>query len=240
MKGQRKMKAAPEGLYDGVLMFRDGSERRPPAARLGGIWRTPNYALSYLFTARLALERAAETGHVDAVTLPVAYLQRHAFELALKLVIDLAYEVVTGTHRIQRIKAEGDAKEVSTHVAARTHRLCCLVAELRGVLLASGREGPIDQLNRIAEALIQVEDKDRERLRYQRIGKKNSPEVSLPEERLFRVGEMQAKLEKTFEQHFAFRSNAADLDCNTWNLLETLIFECEANLQQLLKLGFEP
>jgi hypothetical protein len=59
-----------------------------PVGRVGGKWARPNYALSYLLAARYVLDRATEAKTLNEIALPVAYLQRHAFELALKQIVN--------------------------------------------------------------------------------------------------------------------------------------------------------
>src|SRR5687768_3395604 len=130
----------------------------PPTANIGGVFRTPNYALSYLLAARLTLERAAETGRVDDVALPVAYLQRHAFELGLKSLIDIAYDVAVEGERIRLVERREPPDRVIVRYADRSHDLRKLIADL-GEALTTVNHGEVpDELVAVADLLATVEE----------------------------------------------------------------------------------
>lgn len=236
------MKPAPEGLYDNVLVFGGkGSASSPPAAEIGGTWRTPNYPLSYLLAARMTLERAVEAGHVAAVVLPVAYLQRHAFELGLKSLIDLAYDVADDEERIGRVQQGQSHEDVPVRYAQKDHGLGKLISELEKALTAVKYDPVPRELVELADVLATVEAEVPDRLRYGRVGKAKDPQLpSLPEARPFEVGQMQERLEAVFARYLVYRQNALDFEADEWNLLEALAVESEACFQQLLRLGVEP
>lgn len=236
------MKAAPAGLYDGVLVLGGKSEATsPPTANIGGIFGTPSYALSYLLAARMLLERAVETGRVNDVALPLAYLQRHAFELGLKTLIDVAYDVAADEERIDLVKRGEAVDTVRSKRAPRIHPLPRLINDLRQALATIGYAPVPSELVELADVLSAVEEHEPTRLRYERVGRGDHPPMpSLPESRPFEVGSMQKRLEEVFVRFMAYRENAMHLDSEQWNLLEALAMEQEANFQQLLRLGVEP
>ncbi len=236
------MKAAPDGLYQSVLVFGGKVEATPPpTANIGGVFGTPNYALSYLLAARLTLERAAETGRVDDVALPVAYLQRHAFELGLKSLIDIAYDVADEGERIRLVERREPPDSVTVRYADRSHDLRKLIADLGEALTIVNYGEVPDELVAVADLLAAVEEDVPDRLRYGRVGRRTEhPMASLPESRPFEVGSMQERLEDAFARFLLYRENALDLNADEWNLLEALAVEAEACFQQLLRLGVEP
>lgn len=236
------MKAAPAGLYDNVLVFGGKAEATtPPATSIGGVFGTPNYALSYLLAARMTLERAVEAEQVAPIALPVAYLQRHAFELALKNLIDIAYDVAGDEERIRLVEQGESPDGVPVRYADQTHKLAKLIKDL-GDALSGIKCGSVpDELVALAAVLATVEEDVPERLRYERVGKKKElPRPSLPESRPFEVGSMQERLEAAFERHLVYRENVLDLDAEEWNLLEALVVDRQACFERLLRLGLEP
>ncbi len=249
------MRAAPDGLYDMIVGFgTPGAQTHD--AKIGGVWKKPHYRLSYLLAARMTLEVAAEQGRTDEVALPVAYLQRHAFELAIKDVTGLAYSVAADKQRIQRLQRGLPDECPPERFAEEIHHIGNLLDELKKILAKIGAEDlfPSD-LDRVHEHLRSVEEGIPERLRYDRIRpfppppepgskslkRKDMPlEGSLPEARVFKLGETQELLENTFARHFIYRHDAVmDLDPDQWTLLESLAVQSMGNSEQLLRMGAE-
>lgn len=56
-------------------------------ARFGGRWRQPSYLHAYAKAAAALVQQAQQTKSLDALGLPIFYLQRHAMELLLKRLI---------------------------------------------------------------------------------------------------------------------------------------------------------
>lgn len=76
----------PEELYERDL--KDG------ISRFGGFLRGPNYSQAYLKSAEIVLNKAMESCELDELGLPIFYFIRHAVELEIKSILEMAYEVL--------------------------------------------------------------------------------------------------------------------------------------------------
>lgn len=63
-------------------------------SRFGGFSRQPSYSQAYLKSAKIVLNKAIDDGELDELGLPVFYLIRHALELKLKGILEMAYDVL--------------------------------------------------------------------------------------------------------------------------------------------------
>ncbi len=201
------MKERPE-IYRGILVFGGGSPKEggPPIARIGGRWAQPNLALSYLLGARYVIERGQEMRCQNEVALPAAYLQRHAFELAIKDLIEIAFRLKADSGWLEALKADTRAPRPQQPQLPFTHNLHQLVA-LLGSALAEIRYGDVPtEVTTMASRLADVESLKPDRLRYSRT---HDGSVSFPDAVLVRVGETQDQLEALFEKVFVFQDNTA-------------------------------
>lgn len=230
--------AAIPQLYKNIYWFVE-TLAAPGVASLGGIWRSPNYGLSYLLAARFLVERSVRKQQEDLIALPATFLQRHALELGLKVLIDEGLSIGHEQRRIRALQAGERPDECAVPTAATTHSLKVLVVHARTALGAVGRVLP-DDLAQLAEEFDARENGAHTRWRYSRIVSKKETKDSFGAVTELRLLEMQEKLEAAFEAHLVCRPGAMERSPDEWNLLESLLFETESNLQTLLSLGDEP
>ena len=70
----------------------EATDTRNGVARVGGLWRRPDYFSAYLRSAAVLIEHGVQHGELDEVMLPAFYLQRHALELLIKRLLSWLYE----------------------------------------------------------------------------------------------------------------------------------------------------
>lgn len=70
----------------------EGADARNGVARVGGLWRRPDYFRAYLRSAAVLIEHGVRHEELDEVMLPAFYLQRHALELLIKRLLSYLYE----------------------------------------------------------------------------------------------------------------------------------------------------
>lgn len=128
----RRMKQRP-AIYDSVLVI--GSDRPAtsglPVARLGGIWAQPNIGLSYLLAALHVIEQGEAEHRLNEVALPAAYLQRHAFEVALKDLIEIALVIKADEAWVAILKDDAKGKRPRQAEVPFIHDVVKLVVVLR-------------------------------------------------------------------------------------------------------------
>ncbi len=192
-------KALPD-IYDDVLVFGGGSPATdgPPIAKVGGFWSHPDYDRSYLLAARYVIECASRDQRQNEVALPVAYLQRHALEIALKDLILGARHISADRAWLEALKLDGKAPVPQVPKSAFGHQLRALIAELREALAEIGYGDVPAEFVTLADKVLAVEGTDPTRLRYATgvDGKESFPKpVTIP------VGETQAELEQIVANH---------------------------------------
>lgn len=116
-------------------------DRRNRVARVGGLWRQPNYLRSYAKAGAMLLHAAGDDDYYDDVGLPLFYLQRHTVELAIKEVIhtllDIAeMEEVLAVPAGERWTKVADACARRPRDAAHGHVLGTLVTNAKNLLKA--------------------------------------------------------------------------------------------------------
>lgn len=225
------MKPPRPAIYDDILGFGIRNERSEEqvTARLGGFWAQPNYALSYLLAASVAIENVRADQRESELVLPIAFLQRHAFELAIKDVADAAFEVACDSIWIETLKGDTSAQRPEQRRIPSTHDLLDLVGVLRKAL-ASAHHGDVPaDIVEMAQRLTDTEGARHDRLRYPRL---RTGEKSFADEVTFNVGKTQADLEALFGRHFQYR---AEYDDNQ-NVVTSLAHEAEAAFQALQRL----
>lgn len=128
---------------------------------VGGLFGQPDYPASYFAASRLLME----SGVVEALAMPILYLQRHTIELIIKSVLTDAYSVIESRQRIQSAKNEPilDFKIKST----RGHRLGRLLDDAESALTALGYNDPtISGMRDLVNLIESLEGNDETRWRY--------------------------------------------------------------------------
>lgn len=137
-------------IYDSIIFgsAETDDDRASGRTRIGGRWAEPDLALSYLLAARKAMDGAAESGlRLERVAAPVAYLQRHAYELALKDLIGCANQLFRERVYLKNLKKHGlNAKYTKPDAPPKTHSLRRLIKALHAALdaLRPGRKSKKD------------------------------------------------------------------------------------------------
>lgn len=200
------MKERPD-IYGGILVFGGGSPETdgPPVARIGGAWAQPNLGLSYLLAARYVIERGQEARGQNEVALPAAYLQRHAFEVALKDLIESVFTIKADTEWLAALETNARAPRPQQSEVALTHDFKKLVDLLRSALAEIGYGDIPTEVVTMASRLIDVESFKPDRLRY---SKTQDGSASFPDAILVQVGETQEQLEALFKKVFVYQDDA--------------------------------
>jgi len=220
----------PPDIYGSVLAIGGGSPTRegPPVAKVGGFWSEPNLGLSYLLAARHVIEKGSVEHRLNEVALPVAYLQRHAYEVALKGVLEASYRLKTDEAWLQLLKADPRAERPTQTKVPPQHRFDELLKLLAGALAEINYGGVPSEVQEMSKRLGQVEDFEPTRLRYLTL---RSGAQSFPQSVLLHVGETQEQLEAVFENVFVYKDVAGANE----NLVTSLAYEGMAMDQALLK-----
>ncbi len=224
------MKPRPS-IYDAILVIGGGSVASDgsPVAKIGGTWAQPNLGLSYLLAARHVLEAGERERRVNEVALPAAYLQRHAFEVALKDVIETARVLKTDEDWLNALKADPKARRSKPEEVPFVHAFDQLLALLREALAAiSFGEPPKEVVDTVAR-LRATEGHEPSRLRYLTVRR---GERSFPGSVTLRVGETQDLLEHVFERVFAYQGTEVVEE----NLVTSLAHEGMALDQAILQI----
>lgn len=139
--GTLKMARLPRPFYvkpvdkpDDVLIFGKSPEQvledhAQGVSRFGGLWRTPNYALSYMTAASILIDTAVQQERLDDIGLPAFYLQRHCAELMLKSLLTSIYAI--SDYRVAN--QDEDSADIPTNQRNRTetsHNLPALLQDL--------------------------------------------------------------------------------------------------------------
>lgn len=191
-------------IYESILVLGGGTPATSGAtfAKVGGFWGNPNLGLSYLLAARHTLEAGEREGCVNEVALPIAYLQRHAMELALKDVIDKAQILKRDEEWLAALKKDPEAPLPERAEVPLRHGFDVLFKALREELAAIGFHDVPTRVRDIVERLRDAEGAEPARWRYERLW---NGEPSLPNPIELRVGEMQLELEHVFEEVFHYQ-----------------------------------
>ena len=204
----------PDWLYANVNVFPsvDADEQGKRAIAVGGPFWAMSIERSYLLAARRLLEKGED---VAALVLPIAYLQRHAFEVALKNLLDAARYIARRGEWLEDLEADptaGPPLEPKAVVEsgsgdAKTHNLRRLIELLEPALGAIGY-GPLPGgIDAMAQKLVDLEANMADRWRYGAVlgpkGKGKGPvsERNFIEPKKVPVEADQIELERLFEKH---------------------------------------
>ena len=194
-------------FYDSILVFAEAKQESPTATRIGGLLRRPRLAFSYLLSARHLIVRA-EPGRLDMVAVPVAYMQRHALELAAKETIAAAYDVRFDRDWLAELERAGKgARPPERREPARSHQFQTLITELVEALDAIEYEADdlLSELREMGELLTIIEERQHTRFRY---GTFDRP-VTLE------LGGVQERLEGLFARELWIRDSAHAAESGT-------------------------
>jgi hypothetical protein len=235
-------------LYRDIL-FAPGRSEADGAVTIGGMFGQPDLARSYLLAARMTIDIAVSGNRLPDVALPVAYLQRHALELAIKDLLTAAYEIAADDAWVTALAKDHSAERTTPEAVPTRHDLFFLLNRLRSALDAIGH-GPvppaIEQLvtrlhakERVMtdeEAAAQsharrqrVSAHDPSRLRYERL---TSGAPSFPDSTRFDIAETQRLLEDAFAHHLLYQPDEYDNS----NLTTGLVHSDRALLERLVSL----
>lgn len=206
----------PREIYEDIGIFggdtvEEGDYR---AVRVGGFLWMPSVARSYLLAARSLIDENEALGHL---VLPISYLQRHAFEVAMKDIIETARDVARSETWLEALKADPAAPrpdkpasiaERSKRDKAWGHNLPQIMDALEADLRAIKFDPPPSELRKMAIRLWKIESQQPDRWRYDRVKPKgNPPEPSFRTEQGIPVEQTQLDLEWLFRRH---------IWCPTW------------------------
>ncbi len=210
------MKERPT-IYRNVLVIggQSSSVNGLPVARIGGIWSQPNLGLSYLLAARHVLEAGERENKVSEVALPTAYLQRHAFEVAVKDVAHTALVIRRDERWLAELTQDASARPGDIGGVPFIHSLSALVGVLRDALAQIGFGEVPAEIVAVAEQLGEAEQFEPTRFRYLN---DRSGARSFPHETFLNVGEAQERLETLFENVFEYQ----DVEVEKENLVTAL------------------
>lgn len=196
-------------LYDSILVFGGGTPAvdGPPVATVGGWLAQPNLALSYLLAARQVIEAGQRDQRSNEVALPVAYLQRHALEVAIKHVLGVVFGIKASEDWLEALRQDPNADAENAKEVPFTHDFKELLSELKRWLAAINFGDPPQEVVDAAYRLGAAEQFEPTRFRYltKRGGARSFPtEIVLP------IGETQALLEELFKNVFEYRETHSD------------------------------
>lgn len=182
--------------------------------RTGGLFGQPNIALSYLYSAHLLLQ---QPDHVYCkVARTIAYLQRHALEVGIKNLIQVAHAVHMQQVWLAALKSDPAIAAPFQPSAERIHGLRNLKKSAINALALLGYQLP-DEISQVADCLSEVDHDSSDSLRYSRSlnGKPYFAEAKdIP------LRKHQDQLEAAFQDHLTIRS-AGDPDA-PYNMYEEL------------------
>lgn len=216
-------------FYKSILVFAESEDDSPTTTRIGGRYSQPRLAFSYLLSARRLIV-GAPAGRLGEVAAPIAYLQRHAFELGMKDLIEVADDVRRSRDWLAELRRSGtQAKlpEKSTPIRGQEgHRFDALVKKLREALEAVEYEANelLHELGEVGKLLTGIEDGEHTRFRYGNFA--GSVELKL--------GETQERLETLFARELWIRDIVHETDPRS--LLAELALEVLALGQQICTL----
>jgi hypothetical protein len=161
--------------------------------RIGGVFHWPDYVGGYIEAARRLVPEAITRA---ALTMPCFYLQRHALELAIKLLRDEAADVVSARASIAASERAQQSVYVKPERFDFIHRFDGLLGQLTGVLEQCELAVP-EEIRALAIELHAFEGDDETRARYAK-GKPKGPFAarSYPEVTEFHLEKWQAQLEQ--------------------------------------------
>lgn len=218
-------------VYQDILVFRGDPPAESPdqaTSSIGGTWRTPSISRSYLLAARTTLDQAHVWGMLSELTLPIAFQQRHAFELGVKELLTACYGLERDRAWLHLLSQDPHARRPEGKDPAETHDLHSLVGDLALALKNAGEAYlPIPPaFKAMAKTLTDIEQSHHDRLRYEhiRLKKKEPLTPSFSQPQVFQLGTVQDDLEQLFTKYILC-SRHEHTDGETGTLLGWLVDE---------------
>lgn len=150
----RKMNNPPSELYQNIMIARPRATPKTDVAEIGGIWATPDYAISYLLAARQLLESGKTNSRIEDIAIPLSYLQRHALELAPKNLINLANHVKYQQQVIDDLRAGRFGPVQAPRTAPLVHDFSTIIQALQSALSGIGFGAPPPRASRRSQRLL--------------------------------------------------------------------------------------
>jgi hypothetical protein len=170
----------------------------------------PGYAQAYVRAAGAVLTAANAKQELDILARPCVYLQRHAAELHIKNLRDIAGEILS--------RKAGEEYEPPRF----THGLVALLAAAKLNIAAVGDGWAVPQdLELLVNELVAFEGPDETVLRYERT-RKNVP--SFPERKNAPVRYWQRRLE-AIDESLTVRDDFATRAPETYSMFEAIVYE---------------
>jgi hypothetical protein len=204
------MKPRP-AIYADILILGGGNK-----PRIGGHFAQPNLGLSYLLAARHVIEAGEAERRLAEVTLPAAYLQRHAMEVGLKNLLELVYGIHRDREWLDALRRDPNADRNPVESVPPKHHFSELRRLARQALKKIDFDLP-DEIAGMTKKLAEAEVFDHTRFRYLTL---TNGEESFPKPEILRVAENQDELEMLFEKHLHF--HGFDKPRSGWNLATEL------------------
>lgn len=203
--------------------------------RVGGANHGPEYLRSYLQSARVLLDHGRNGRDLEALAMPLVFLQRHTVELMLKWLIDQAQSV--GEVQEELHDAPPNWKPLAQNDVAR-HDLAHLVVIAKRELAVVGFSFP-NSLEGLVDEIGGFDNVDGTRWRYPNVRPKRGAAfiASFPDELVIHVARLQGMLEEQYETVFRWSDSSAPHDGMT--LSEQLHWEYYSYRQTLIEAQWE-
>ncbi|HVJ28156.1 MAG TPA: hypothetical protein VM493_11475, partial [Vicinamibacterales bacterium] len=134
---------------------------KPGVVTVGGMFGQPDYPAGYFAATQLLME----SGDVEALAMPILYLQRHTVELIIKSILTGAYSVIESKQQLQR--AKGEPVLSFTIKPTKTHRLGRLLDDAERALGAlEYKDTAIPGMRDLVNLIESLEGGDETRWRY--------------------------------------------------------------------------
>ena len=189
-------------FYD--LVTKGTGPANEAVATIGGWLGQPAIDLSYLLAARFAIESSVAHDRVNDTAPPVAFLQRHALELALKRTLASCRSVAWWRSWAKLLEDDPTCDPPpAPKDPPNKHYLVLLAERLIAELPAVGFALPASVLD-MARELDARDAGGVERFRYLTVNTKSGPQQSFPEKEALTLGETQVRLEGLWRECFIF------------------------------------
>lgn len=182
----------PSGAADSVFIGGKAPDQHQEdtaqgQARFGGFWRRPQYEAAYVQAARVLIERGQASGTLDEIALPALFLQRHALELRLKVLLEMAFD-------IGKLKCGLEQTEDQSELLRTSHWIQKLLKELTSSCAKFKLPPPPPQLIEFCKALAAIE-MDNFMARYPESRQAGEATYHFTKEVVIPIAKLQAQLE---------------------------------------------
>ena len=224
-------------LYELAFPFSSSSSDGDGLVTVGRPMDIIWYDRSYLLAARALLDVAIAADRLPLVCFPIAYNQRHAFELTLKGVTTIALNYHADYRWLAALRGDINAERPEPGSPVTKHHFDIVLNDLRSALGQADLGSLPTTFSKLANLLAEPEAKAPERLRYDIVrkpGTKAEDKTTEPafskETQLDLLGRQEA-IEGFMNEHLHFRS----FEEKEPNFIEGLCAEYEAETQAVLR-----